>query len=355
MNTRVLIGSVCMAWMALELAVRMSGAAQTYPELRSGFYQSSYVMDQDNPLRVNNPFEKLIITAPEYSFPRQVNTHGFSDLEFGVKQPGQLLIQTYGDSFTEGDGAPYDSAYPTILRHILQQNFSKDILIQNFGIRGNDPGFYWKQLRDIGEAMRPDIVVISYGSYDYTTDFFTRGGLSRFHDGLWSALPAPWWEFIYANSHLVRIILDIAFDVEAHAFLTTPAQREERLRALRPAWNEVFDSIADLARRAEARVLLIKKPERSEIDAGEYEEDLSFFDHYLEKDTFFRHFDLNDYYRSERKLTADSTYRYYWKHDGHHNSKGYELMAQGVHQALIRSFPERFALPDSTSREVVPQ
>jgi lysophospholipase L1-like esterase len=350
-NTRLLTLGICIALSLLEVFMRLSGLSATYTEMRSGFYQSSYPQDLINPMRVHLYQKELVIQAPEYSYPRTVNAHGFSDGEFTHKQPGQLLIQTYGDSFTEGDGAPYDSAYPTILRLKLQQEFSERIVVQNFGIRGNDPGFYWRQLRDLGLTLRPDIIIINYGSFDFATDMFTRGGLSRFHNDRWSALPAPWWEFVYANSHAFRRLVDVLFGISPYTFLTTPAQQRQRLTELQPQWNEVFDSIAKLAEVSGAELLVVKKPERSEIDNGRYEIDLSFFDEHRGQYSKVKHYDLLDHYLDTRGLMADSTAGYYWKNDGHHNAKGYALMAEGVHEALLTSFPEYFVRADSTAQE----
>ncbi len=343
-DMRLMLFSVALSWAVLEFSLRFMGSGVTYIEERSGFYQSTYVQNLDNPFRIHIHEKEVRMKSPEFDFHRTVNSHGLCDLEFEPKQPGELRIQTYGDSFTEGDGAPYEAAYPTVLRGLLNGSAinADTVVVQNFGISGNDPGFYWNQLKHIGLELKPDVVVMTYGSLDMTNDFFTRGGLKRFHDQHWSALPAPWWEFLYASSYVFRAAAIRAFGVESNQFLTTASQAENRLEALKPEWNEVFDSISQLATTHGFKVLLLKKPERSEIDHHLYQYDLSFFAHHIKHDTAFVHYDLMDYYCSTRQLTIDSTKTYFWKQDGHHNSKGYYLMAQGVEHALKSHFPNYF-------------
>lgn len=340
-DSKILLISIASCLTFLELVVRLLGTETTYTENRLGWYQSSYQRNMEDPLRVHRHYREFWMETPEYRFHRTVNSHGFADHEFLPKREGEILIQTYGDSFTEGDGAPADSSYPALLRGILTENGMTNIKVQNFGMSGSDPGFYWRQLHDVGVQMNPDIVVMTYGSLDMTTDFFTRGGLGRFHDTRWSSLPGPWWEFVYANCHLFRWLARTTGGITVQSFLTTPTQSAARLRGLEPKWNEVFDSVAALSNTHRFKVFLVKKPERSEIDQSVYEYDFTFFDRYLANNPVIRHHDLLKFYSKECGLTGDSTARYYWEKDGHHNPVGYHLMATGVFHALKVLLPEK--------------
>lgn len=331
----VLFVSVSACLIFLEVMVRLTRSECTYTEQRSGWYQSFYQQNMKDPLRVHRNYREFWMETPEYRYHRTVNSHGFADVEFEPKKEGELLIQTYGDSFTEGDGAPADSSYPALLRKMFDEKGLNHIKVQNFGMSGNDPGFYWRQLRDVGISMKPDIVVITYGSLDFTGDFFTRGGLERFHENGWSSIKGPWWEFIYANSNLFRWLLRISIGIDETSFLTTPSQREKRLQDLQSEWNVTFDSIVALAAREDCRVLLLKKPERSEVRLATYQTDFSFFNKSRERSSAVRHFDLLEHYVSYLGFTEDSVPRYYWTRDGHHNPLGYELMAKAVFYALM--------------------
>jgi len=338
-NSRVLFFSTVLCLFFLEFAIRLLGTEATYTENRSGWYQSSYQKNMEDPLRVHRYYKEFWMQTPEYRFHRTVNSHGFADDEFLPKQEGEILIQTYGDSFTEGDGAPADSSYPALLRGMFAERDMPHVKVQNFGFSGNDPGFYWRQFKDVGISMNPNLIVISYCSLDFTCDFLTRGGLGRFHDDGWSALPGPWWEFIYANSHVFRWFARMLFGIDETGFLLTPEQQKQRLSELESHWNEVFRSIAELAEEQDIAVLLVKKPERSEIAHKAYQFDFSFFDNEVQSSEMLQHFDLLEYYVQNRRLTADSTSRFYWVNDGHHNPRGYYLMAEGVFQALLYHFP----------------
>ncbi len=44
--------------------------------------------------------------------------------------------------------------------------------------------------------------------------------------------------------------------------------------------------------------------------------------------------DLLAYYSDTLNINNSNIHDYYWKHDGHHNAKGYEAFAKGVHAKL---------------------
>lgn len=340
--------SICIFFVSLfiaETALRVFHINRAYIESRGGKYLSPYPKHNTDTLFIIRAQYPKMNTTEEFSYPRIPNNVGFRDLDFSPKRDSlQFLIQTFGDSFTEGDGAPADSAYPATLKRLMR---SDNIVIQNFGIMGSDPAFYWMQMKEIGAKLHPDIAVVMYCSLDLTTDFFTRGGLERFKNGYYSGFDPPIWEWLYGYSYLFRLFANSVFDVSYNNFFLTQTERQKRFSELELKWNETFHAIENIARKHNLKVLLIKKPERSEIDLNGYNYDFTFFEKMADTISVFKRYDLLPFYRDSMGINNTSSANYYWPKDGHHNSTGYAVMAQGVYAGLKHAYPEIFSKLDS--------
>ena len=334
-NEIVLVVSITFFTLAgAELALMLSGYNKTYIEKRSGVFVSFFNIVSTDSLRSYDPNTTHQLKTPEFDYPRQTNQYGFSDFVFR-QDTGQVLIQTYGDSFTEGDGSPFDSSYPAILRQLLGEKYN----VQNYGICGNDPAFYLPQYDRVGRLFHPDVVVFCYGTGDLLTDWLSRGGLERFTPTGWQSKKAPWWEPVYALSYVARLFIE-ASGRHYNDFFMTPQEKEENLRALAPKWNELFVALANTAARDSTKILLLKKPERSEVALNKYQYGFAFFDSLVTTLPGVKHYDLLPFYRDTLGLQSqEATAPYYWPKDGHHNPPGYALMAKGVYKALQKNYP----------------
>ena len=332
-----------------EFFLRMMKINLSYMEIRGGVYRSAYIKYDKNVDWHYLPQSDGYLVAPEYKYARHHNNYGFSDADFNPHTNADtIVIQTYGDSFTEGDGAPADSSYPALLRKMLQRDGYKNIVVQNFGICGNDPAFCWRQLKDIGAAFKPNIAIIVYGTGDLTTDFFTRGGQERFKGDYYKGFDAPSWEWLYGVSYVARLVANSVFGVDYKNFFLTHDEAANRVENLKPKWNHTFADIASTSCGNNIKVLLIKKPEHSEVDNGKYDEDFKFFDRMKDSISCFKQYDLLPFYKDSFHLNKDNTRPYWWVQDGHHNPTGYAMMAQGIYTGLKQTYPEIFTTLDTT-------
>ncbi len=348
LKTLLAVSSVFFMLLNAEIILRIAGINRVYIETRGGRYSSAFIRRDSNVNRTYGPGTTTYIESLEFKYPRYHNNLGFSDSDFIAKTDStQTIIQTYGDSFTEGDGAPADSTYPALLRTFLKRGEQNRITVQNFGICGNDPGFYWKQFKDIGSPLQPDLAVFTYGTGDFTTDFLTKGGLERFKDGYYEGFKGPRWEWLYACSYVFRLFVHSLSDVSYNNFFLTDAEKATRLRELEPKWNQTFLAIGEVARKKNIKVLLIKKPERSEIELNHYDYDFSVFEKIIDTVKLFTRYDLLPYYRDSAGINNSNSIFYYWLKDGHHNSAGYSVMAKGVHAGLKKCYPDLVSISDS--------
>jgi hypothetical protein len=339
-NLQLLATTVIATLCLTELVLQITGFTKTYTEKRGGIYQSVFNQKGWDSTRTYPPNSEHYLSSPEFHYLRNVNSLGLSDYAF-LKQSDKILIQTYGDSFTEGDGAPQDSSYPALLRNLVGSNFQ----IQNFGICGNDPGFYPAQMARIGANFKPNLIILCYGTGDFMADFLSRGGLERYTLNGWKSRKGPWWELIYGTSYLARPIFN-ALGFRYENFFFNQTQMQEELKRLELKWNETFEEIFSIARKNQIKVLVLKKPERSEVVLNQYQYNMSFFDSLLLQNSDIKHFDLLPYYRNNVGLISqETTAPYYWEKDGHHNSNGYWVMAKGVLSGLKENYPQWFSKP----------
>lgn len=343
---RVLYVAVFLTLILAEITLRSLHINETYPEARNGRYYSPFNESGKSFERTRYVGLDYLLQSPEFSFARKANNFGYSDYDFAPKlNSDSLLIQTYGDSFTEGDGAAFDSSYPAQLRKLLPPRTT----VQNFGLCGNDPGFYLYQLKDCGAQFKPDIAVMCYGTGDYIVDFFCRGGLDRFKQGLWKARNGKNWEWIYAASYISRPFFQYFFKTDYGKFLFSEQEFNTQLKKLEPEWNKMFVSVIEEARKNNIQVLLIKKPERSEVNLNHYDYDFTFFENMADTLSGVKRIDLLPYYRDSAHIHDSNSGLYYWPKDNHHNASGYGIMARAVYTALAMSYPVLFALKNPSA------
>lgn len=170
-NTLLLLSSVCVGLMLAELIVYA-----LYAPSDVTFYHQ-FRTNPTNYYHTWFPNEKHDLKNIEFSYSRHTNSLGFSDREWAVqKDTTKLRIITLGDSFTEGDAAPADSAYPFLLQQILGER----VEVLNAGICGCDPVFNYKNLEDRLLKYQPDVVIQTISTNDLFKDISLRGGFERF-------------------------------------------------------------------------------------------------------------------------------------------------------------------------------
>lgn len=346
-NTGLATASILLAAILGEIALRNTETSKAYIENRASCYLSAYAPKSSNIQRTYAPNTLGYLSSPEFNYPRQRNNHGFSDHDFHPKGGSDvILIQTYGDSFTEGDGAPADSSYPALLRWLLKSHGMQNAVVQNFGVCGNDPAFSLIQFEQTGRHLNPDMVIFMYGSGDLLADFVVRGGLERFKGDYWIGFPPPAWEWVYAASYVSRPISHSLLGRSANSFLLTDKEMEQRVKELQPKWNEVFVRIARSASDSGVRLMLIRRPEKNELLTGEYQTDFTYFDAMLDTLPELHHIDLMPFYQQALTQTGIDINDLYWPQDGHHNGTGYQLLAEGVSECLLTIYPDYFAQDD---------
>lgn len=334
MKTLLLFGSLFMGMSVSEIIIRTSGKYNTYSEQRTGNYQSYFCAMEKNWFHVHAPHIDYFMESPEFKYPRHSNSLGYSSDEFVLnKDTGEIRIVTLGDSFTEGDGAPYDSSYPQLLKKILEEKFpQKKFSLLNAGIFGSDLYFDFIGLRERLLQYKPDIVFQMTGSGDLF-DIYYRGNMSRFKpDGTIAYNTPPWWEPIYAVCRLSRIffIQTLRYD----GGLVRIKSKEKFFGKEILDLADLFQTYDSLGTANNFKTIVLLKPDHTECTNKEFFNNIDTLQTYTKNFASLKSFNLLNYYLNDRKLDSAHLDKYYWKQDGHHNSDGYKLMAEGAATAV---------------------
>lgn len=331
-NILLAFTSVCFALGAIETTLQLTGTLKTYMEKVGGSYSSPYQPQDLTWYHVWNPSHPHWLNKPEYNYWRPTNSLGFGDYEWAMaKKPKEKRIMTLGDSFTEGDGAPYDSSYVFLLNKKL--NAAGDsVYMMNAGVCGSDPFMNFVLLRDRLLPYQPDVVIQALGTNDMNTDINIRGGMERFQkDGTLKYKSGPWWEPIYAVSYVSRVFFHLAGYNE---LLQKNKMSEEEEQKLSIQVEDLFHRYATLCKQHNTRLVIVLRPDKQEILNNKYDYDFSEIIQQLNADTTVRVIDLLPCYQNYIAQSHTAMPDYFWKHDGHHNAKGYEMMAHCIYQNL---------------------
>jgi hypothetical protein len=92
--------------------------------------------------------------------------------------------------------------------------------------------------------------------------------------------------------------------------------------------KDLFTQYKALCLQNNIKMVIVLHPEQGEVETNKYDYDLGLVIHYLTSDLQIRVVDLLPAYRSYIKNNHREPAAYYWKYDGHHNSRGYAMMAE---------------------------
>jgi len=205
---------------------------------------------------------------PEFSYEHSFNTIGLRETDLDkVKIDSSFTIAGFGDSFTEGVGAPYDSTWVKLLSNQLK-SCRTNLLCVNAGRNGSDiiyETYKFKHL--ILETYKPQLVIFSINTSDIN-DLIVRGGNERlvsennvvYRDG-------PWWKYLYSFSYVWRVIAHEIIGVE-WTFYTKSVYEKLEEEAKKLIYSTITDEIIPFAKNQKIQTLFVLTPMEYELDEG---------------------------------------------------------------------------------------
>ena len=321
-----------------EMVLRLTGLVANYSERRSWHYESLYTKKRseywiDKDLRK----KEIIISNHEYAYARHRNAEHYSDKEWDTAQMrGKQVILALGDSFTEGDGAHADSTWVAFLERSLNQS---DLYFMNAGLCGSDPCFNLYNLRELAPVYHPDLVILCVNASDIG-DIMVRGGMERFTGNRVAFRQAPCWEFLYAYSHLSRLIFNRFY---TEYFFAKEDEKMEEARALK-SLEQCLLQTKDYCTQHNIRLMIVFHPFKQE--AGTTNHHFVALIEKLRQESCVVSDIIPQFLNTSKNTDPDDLY---WKYDGHHNARGYSVMAECIGADLKKYFPEIVSKPDSAT------
>ncbi len=298
-----------------------------------GQYYAPYDTRRETYYHNRQPHEEYYLKTPEFKFHRTANSLGLPDYEWDIKKDSNTIrILCLGDSFTEGDGSDMDSSYVAFLRRSLQNKYS-NIEVMNAGRCGSDPFFDFELLKDKLIQYQPDIVLQSFTTNDLYYDMLIKGGGERFQeDSTLTYRKNYWWEPIYAASFVSRILIQAVGQMDKYLI------RQDEYSIIKKDVEEksidLFKKYYEYTTERDINLLvysLVFKGEKSNS-----QDNLSFEKKFRKEFKKFglEFYSLHNCYEKEFINNHFSYKGFFWKKDGHHNAKGYKMMANCIEETL---------------------
>jgi hypothetical protein len=325
--------SVFTTVLAAEALLRISGYTENYSEARLGFYNficHGCYQDKLHVWPANDTHE--IGDGVQFLYPRTTNSLGLSDREWEKEKPDSVYrVIALGDSFTEGDGAPADSAWPRLLEQLLRSE-GMSVEVFNAGICGSDPFGSLMLLRHRLLEYRPDLIIMTLSMQDLLEDVAIKGGMERF-DPERGRVPLL-FEYIYAYSHISRLVYNRLL---GYSWVLVKEDSPEFIgRMTTRHIPELFQELSLLPSHIETTVILYPHLLQTVSDYGVKPHHDLIYESVLEESD--RHVvplvDIRSCYISHIEASSKAAEHFWWKNDGHHNSEGYLMMAKCIRDGL---------------------
>lgn len=332
LNTGLLFASLFIALIISELFIRYKGSQTTYLEQRDRIYRSYYDITPRGWYLTWGEADSHFIATPEFKYWRPTNEYGLGDYSFDSlsKLPG-IKIMGLGDSFTEGDGTPYDSTWLKLLARMLEKKMDTPIVTMNAGICGNDPVYSVFQFKNEFIQYRPDIAILCMNHTDIH-DIKARGGCERFRaDTTVVYSRRPWWESYYAISHIFRLFIHNGLHRD-YNFISR-SEFEANIPLYTDTLQKAASVFIETCQKNNIYPIIVLHPLKGEMTDERYSKEMQMLDDKIRLLHGFTYVDVLEYYLTKEK-SALSPSQLYWEQDNHFNSKGYEIVAQALDAKL---------------------
>jgi lysophospholipase L1-like esterase len=342
-----LLLSLALCGLAAEAVLRYLCTFCTWTEQNIDEYLSPY--QEPGPNRWYHLRGPNVVTSygqPEFDYELATNSLGIRDVEPPMEKPsGEFRIVGLGDSFTEGQGVPYEDSYLKVLERNLNQKQTRvKVRVIVGGVAGSDPFYCYKLLENKLLRFAPDLVTLTINKSDIT-DIITRGGSERFLPGgtvRFAEPPADEW--LFARIHLYRVFRMVV--LRRDWFGLSPAEYAAKKTEAVEKLKGIVDEYHQLARKENFRFVVILHPDSYELVSATYA---------FDAEELKRHFsakrigyvDVMERLVEKAGPERKGREKLYWKKDFHHNEEGYRIFAEAIEEYLLANGYIEPALSDS--------
>ena len=203
----------------------------------------------------------------------------------------------------------------------------KSIKWYNGGISASDPFANFYNLQNELYKLKPDLVVQIFTSQDFEEDFLFRGGYKRFKNNQLEYSKVPFFENIYAYSHIVRMFRNNLTGV--NYYISRKSLKQYSTSSL---FNKLVKLYDKWAQKNQTPVVLVFYHTGSFYYFKEQkvimDQSSKSISDYLKIES------LTSCYQKSIHNDFDSFKSLWWVKDSHHNARGYHLMANCIYESI---------------------
>ncbi len=284
---------------------------------------------------VHKPNSVFTINLKEFKYVLKTNSLGLRNEEISpIKDTNEYRIICVGDSFTEGFGTDEEHCWPRILERELSKVIkNKKINIINAGTAGSDVVFEYTFLTEKLLKYSPDMVINALNTSDIS-DLTVRGGFERFKsENVVKYKEPPSWEPVYARSYIFRHIIHDFYQLN-ELFIPKSGAKAEISNSVNIINSTLCRFKALSEKRGFVFVTILHPYDNQIFDKNDY---YSALENSISVIDGLHYHNMLAYFKNDCGLYKDNLFQFYWKIDKHYNSKGYELMAEGIAKYLFDS------------------
>ena len=321
-----------------EIVLRVTGRYAVYSEKVGLKYVSYYNAVYPTWYMQRTPNQIFTPDNSDFHYQYCINNLGLREKFFDkTKKDSSARIFVTGDSFSEGQGAPYDSTWPHLLaNYLVRDSIPAEVL--NTGVAGSDPVYNYVFHRDKLKGYKADYLIVAINSSDFT-DYMMRGGFERFREnGTTHYKKGPWYEPLYHYSFFARGAIERAGHFPFRQIFATEQDFALSADKAITCYKSVIDSFVHLTAADSTRVIVLMFSTPSEIRYINNEEKIfdkacSTLQAQLAKEGI-PCINIWDELKTDLKDKPYPAYSY--ENDSHYKPYGYNLMAQLIEKKLLQ-------------------
>lgn len=312
-------------FLALEIMLRIVGTFKTPNEKASGVYYYRYRNTSPTWVHRWKPNKTTDYKQVEFHYQNKYNEFGVREvvLDSFTSDTSSINILCLGDSFTEGDGAPYDSSWVRAVE-ILSRNENPQYRFYNAGVCGSDVFFNHQWLITDVMKLKPKLVVECINTSDLC-DVVWMGGKERFNaDSTTSGKVGPRWEMVYRFSHVFRAFVHVVLKYNSN--LMRDADLNQSIQVIK---QEITQTEQQLNKQGIKYVVVLQLCPHELRDQLVINTNFS-----KELGSLPFMVDLSSALLANIK--QEQLNQYCWPINGHFNSKGYTVLGKTIYDEALK-------------------
>jgi lysophospholipase L1-like esterase len=318
--------SILLFFLFMEVLLRLWGEYKTPNEKASNEYYYRYRKQLPTWVHRWKPNKTTDYRQVEFRYQNKYNEFGLREyyLDSFTRDTNTIKILCLGDSFTEGDGAPYDSSWVRVTERVANESGRK-YKLYNAGVCGSDVFFNHQWLNTDVMRIKPKLVIECINTSDLC-DVVWMGGKDRFNpDSTTSGKVGPRWEIVYRFSHVFRAFVHKVLKYDTN--LMKDVDLNNSIPIIR---EELVLTQQQLARQGvEYKVVLHVCPHEVLFPKSvntPFFENLSMLPFVM---------DVSN--EMELTINKNNLNQYYWPINGHYNWRGYQVLGDVIYSKVLKA------------------